>query len=140
VNALRYKVSIIKRLVYHLPRWAIVKLLDGIIFSNVRYCLPLWGSMRLTHRAEEPENQFSKRIQVQINNALRLALGVKLKDHTAVKVLQEKTNTLSFNQLVIQSTHRLTEKILSGDCKGLKDFYDKKKNPQGLQDPLTKVT
>jgi hypothetical protein len=27
----------------------------------------------------------------------------------AVKVLQEKTNTLSFNQLVIQSTHRLTE-------------------------------
>jgi hypothetical protein len=129
VNALRYKVSIIKRLVYHLPRWAIVKLLDGIIFSNVRYCLPLWGSMRLTHRAEEPENQFSKRIQVQINNALRLALGVKLKDHTAVKVLQEKTNTLSFNQLVIQSTHRLTEKILSGHCKGLKDFYDKTEEP-----------
>jgi hypothetical protein len=129
VNALRYKVFIIRRLVYHLPRWAIVKLLDGIIFSNVRYCLPLWGSMRLTHGAEESESQLSKKIQVQVNNALRLVLGVKLKDHIAVKVLQEKTNTLSFNQLVIQATHRLTEKILSGDCKGLKDFYDKMEEP-----------
>jgi hypothetical protein len=30
---------------------------------------------------------------------------------------------------VIQATHRLTEKILSGDCKGLKDFYDKMEEP-----------
>jgi hypothetical protein len=44
-------------------------------------------------------------------------------------VLQEVTNTLSFNQHVIQATHRLTEKILSGDCKGLKGFYDKMEEP-----------
>jgi hypothetical protein len=85
--------------------------LDGIIFSNVRYSLPLWGSMRLTHGAEEPESQLSKKIQVQVNNALRLVVGVKLKDHIAVKVLQENTDTLSFNQLVIQATHRLRENI-----------------------------
>jgi hypothetical protein len=38
---------------------------------------------------EAPESQLSKRIQVQLNNALRRALGVKLKDQIAV---QEKTN------------------------------------------------
>jgi hypothetical protein len=30
---------------------------------------------------------------------------------------------------VIQATHRLGEKIFSGDCKGLKDFYDKMEEP-----------
>jgi hypothetical protein len=76
--------------------------------------------MRLS--AEEPESQLSKKIQVQV----QYWHGGQIKRHIAVKVLQEKTNTLSFNQLVIQATHRLTEKILSGDCKGLlKDFYDK---------------
>jgi hypothetical protein len=47
----------------------------------------------------------------------------------STKLVQEKTNTLSFNQLVIQATNSITEKILSGDCKGLKDFYDKLEEP-----------
>jgi hypothetical protein len=33
------------------------------------------------------------------------------------------TGSLSYNQLVIQSTQRLTEAILKGDCSGLMDFY-----------------
>jgi hypothetical protein len=36
----------------------------------------------------------------------------------------EETNSLSYNQLVIQATQRLTSSIIKGDCKGLKDFFD----------------
>jgi hypothetical protein len=41
----------------------------------------------------------------------------------ANKDLHDKTGSLSYYQLVIQSTQRLTEAILKDDCSGLKDFY-----------------
>jgi hypothetical protein len=55
--------------------------------------------------------QWPKSVLVEINNALRVALGYKIDD------------SLTYNQLVIQATQRLTEAILKGDCSGLMDFY-----------------
>jgi hypothetical protein len=115
VNTLReYKQPILKRLAYHLPRWVVVKLLDALVFSSIRYCLPLWGSMRLSNR--ESPTQLSKSIQVQIYFALRCVLGLSLEDQVSVKRLNEMTNSLTLNQLVIQATNRLTTNILNGDC------------------------
>jgi hypothetical protein len=44
-------------------------------------------------------------------------------ENYGLKYLHDKTGSLSYNQLVIQSTQRLTEAILKGDCSGLMDFY-----------------
>jgi hypothetical protein len=41
-----------------------------------------------------------------------------------VEELLDKTKSLSYSQLVIQATQRLTSSIIKGDCKGLKDFFD----------------
>jgi hypothetical protein len=54
-------------------------------------------------------------VQVQVNNALRLALGVKKMGHISVEELLDRTNSLSYNQLVIQATQRLTSSIIKGD-------------------------
>jgi hypothetical protein len=62
-------------------------------------------------------------VQVQINNVRRLALGVRKIDHISVEELLDRTNSLTFNQLVIQASQRLTSSINIGDCKGLKDFF-----------------
>jgi hypothetical protein len=43
VNKLRSQIGLLARLVYHLPRKALISLLDGLVFSSVRYCLPLLG-------------------------------------------------------------------------------------------------
>jgi hypothetical protein len=47
-------------------------------------------------------------------------------DHTYISVeeLLDRTNSLSYNQLVIQATQRLTNSIIKGDCKGLKGFFE----------------
>jgi hypothetical protein len=121
-NTLReYNQLILKRLAYHMPRWVVVKLLDALVFSSIRYCIPLWGSMRLSD-IESP-TQLSKSIQVQINFALRCVLGLSLEDKVSVKKLHERTNFLTLNQFVIQATNRLTTNIINGDCRGLQDFY-----------------
>jgi hypothetical protein len=44
------RVFVIRRLVQNLPRQIIVGLLDGLVHSSVRYCLPLCESMRLSER------------------------------------------------------------------------------------------
>jgi hypothetical protein len=98
-----------------------VGLLDGLVHSSVRYCLPLYGSMRLNEI--DLKSLGPCRVQVQINNALRLALGVRKIDHISVEELLDRTNSLTYNQLVIQATQRLTSSIIKGDCKGLKDFF-----------------
>jgi hypothetical protein len=127
VNKLRYKVSMLRRLTFHLPGWVLVKLLDGLVFSTARYCLPLWGSIRLTEK--DTATKLSKSVQVEMNNALRCALGLCREDRVAVTDLQLKTNSLTFNQLIVQATNRLTANIFSGDCKGLENFYDNGKGP-----------
>jgi hypothetical protein len=45
-----------------------------------------------------------------------------MEDRISIKDLHDKSGSLSYNQLVIQSTQRLTEAILKGDCSGLMDF------------------
>jgi hypothetical protein len=51
-----------------------------------------------------------------------MALGVKKIDHISVEELLYRTNSLSYNQLVIQATQRLANSIIKGDCTCLKDF------------------
>jgi hypothetical protein len=67
---------------------------------------------------------FAYRVQVQINNALRLALGVMKIDQISAEELLDRINSLAYNQLVIQVTQRLTSSIIKGDCKGLKGFFE----------------
>jgi hypothetical protein len=57
---------VIRRLVQNLPRQVIVGLLDGLVHSSVRYCLALYGSMRLSEL--DPKGQGPCKVQVQVNN------------------------------------------------------------------------
>jgi hypothetical protein len=72
---------------------------------------------------DETGSQWPKSVQVEINNALRVALGYRMEDRISIKDLYDKTGSLSYNQLVIQSTQRLTEATSKGDCSCLMDFY-----------------
>jgi hypothetical protein len=90
---LRHRVFVVRKLVPNLPRQVIVGLLDGLVHSSVRYGLPLYGSMRLSEI--DLKSQGPCRVQVQVNNALRLALGVKKIDHISVEELLDRTNSLS---------------------------------------------
>jgi hypothetical protein len=49
VNSVRYRIFTFKRLAYHLPRSALKGLLGGIVYSAVRFSLPLFGKVRMCH-------------------------------------------------------------------------------------------
>jgi hypothetical protein len=128
VNDLRYRIFTMKRLTYNLPRRYIQGLLDGIVYSKARYCLPLFSKLRLS---EQDKKNFSmEAVQKQLNAALRVVLGVKLSDKVSINELHSMTNMLTFNQIAIQSTQKLTWNIVNDKSKGLKGFHSILEKPQ----------
>jgi hypothetical protein len=79
VNKLSSQIGLLARLVYHLPRKAFL----SVQFNPLLSCLPLWGSMRL--KEDEPGSLWPKSVQVEINNALRVALGYKMEYRISIK-------------------------------------------------------
>jgi hypothetical protein len=120
VNNLRYRIFTLKRLTYHLPRSALNGLLDGIVYSVIRYCLPLFSKVRLSKSDMYSGGPDS--VQKQLNSALRVVLNVKLVDKVSIMKLHEQTKTLTFNQLAIEYMRKLVMTIMKNESRGLKDF------------------
>jgi hypothetical protein len=127
VNGLRYRIFTMRRLTYKLPRKYLQGLLDGIVYSQVRYCLPLFSRLRFSD--EDPKNCYMEAVQKQLNAALRVVLGVKISDKVSIYDLHSMTNMLTFNQIAIQATQKLTWNIMSDKSKGLKGFYGSLEKP-----------
>jgi hypothetical protein len=104
VNDLRYRIFTIRRLTYNLPRKYLQGLLDGIVYSKARYCLPLFSKLRLSGQGKK--NKWMEAVQKQLNAALRVVLGVKLSDKVSINELHSMTNMLTFNQ-IYESGHFL---------------------------------
>ena len=119
-TAVRQKTAMLKRLKYHLPRTVIPKLVDSMIYSNVRYCLPLFAKPRISE--EEPVNDERQSLQVLLNNALRMVLGVKRRDRVSNEKLHEMAGTLSLNRMSITAIQKIVKTSLNGKG-GLKNFF-----------------
>jgi hypothetical protein len=122
VNNLRYRIFTLKKLTYHLPRSALHSLLDGVVYSVVRYCLPLFSKVRVSHSDLHIGGPDS--VQKQLNCALRIVQNVKLMDKVSIVKLHEETKKLTFNQLAIESMRKLVMTIMNNESRGLKDFFE----------------
>ena len=98
--ALNSRLYIIRRLKSHLSMKSIMKIVDGLFTSKIRYGLQLYGKVRTT--VEDPTCADFKAIQLIQNDLLRLLNGSKIKDRVSIKSLLNKFNVMSVNQLNAQ--------------------------------------
>ena len=105
VSSLNSRLFIIKRLGNHLKGEALLKVIDGLFTSKIRYGLQLLGRVRL--RESDPVNQDLQAIQKIQNKLLRHLNHSRLKDKIRTSDLLEKFKMLSINQLNAQI--KLTE-------------------------------
>ena len=124
-STLRQRAGIIKRLGFKIPRKAVIKLLDGIMYSHVRYCLPVFSLPRLSN--DQPVNGHMKALQVTLNNGLRNALGIRKSSKVSVVDLHEKCKATTLNHLSIQTTLKLVLSIMEEKCDGLNAFFESDK-------------
>ena len=79
---------------------SILKLVDGLFMSKIRYGLQLYGKVRTDE--ECPNCDDFKVIQKKQNDLLRFLAGCKISDKVPIKSLLDKFNTISVNQLNAQ--------------------------------------
>ena len=100
VSALNSRLYIIRRLRSHLNKKSILKLVDGIFMSKLRYGLQLYGKVRM--ETSDQECAELKGIQLIQNNLLRSLNGSKIKDMVFISSLLTKFNMSSVNQINCQ--------------------------------------
>ena len=97
ISALNSRLYIIRRLQSHLSKKAVLKVVDGIFTSKLRYGLQLFGKVRTS--SSDSESAEFRAIQIIQNNLLRSLNGSKIKDMVSISSLLKKYNMLSVNQL-----------------------------------------
>ena len=100
LSSLNSRLYIIRRLKSHLLTKSIIKVVDGLFTSKIRYGLQLYGKVRITE--EDPTRAEFSAIQLIQNNLLRMLYGSKVKDKVPIKLLLDNFNMLSVNQLNAQ--------------------------------------
>ena len=100
LSSLNSRLYIIRRLKSHLSMKSVLKMVDGIFVSKVRYGLQLMGKVRIMD--QDPENGDLNAIQMIMNKLLRSINGTKIKDMVSTKKLLSKFGLLSVNQLNAQ--------------------------------------
>ena len=100
ISSLNSRLYIIRRLMSHLSLKSVLKVVDGLFNSKIRYGLQLIGKARLD--SNDPECADFKAIQLVQNKLLRALNCSKLKDKISTKSLLEKFGFLSVNQLNAQ--------------------------------------
>ena len=77
VPALNSRLYIIRRLKSHVSQSSVLKLVDGLFTSKIRYGLQLYGRVRISE--QDPENTELKSIQLVQNKLLRTLNGTRVK-------------------------------------------------------------
>ena len=81
--------------------------------SIIRYCLPLYGNIRLTESDPIHSNQY--KLQVIQNDMLRTIYSLKIRDKVNMKILRQHHNIHSINQMTCQAIASEMRKAIHHD-------------------------
>ena len=99
---LNLRLALIKRLRPMLDDKHVVQLVQSLMVGQIRYLLPIFARIRFS--VHDPLHSEMQELQIILNQAMRLAARVSLRDHTPISDLCEQTGILPINQLVAETT------------------------------------
>ncbi len=101
-KATRQRAALVARLGAHLPRGPFLRQLAcGIVSGKMGYASAAMAPIRLAH--SDPEIDFTKSIQVAVNDAARTVTGSRRNDKMKITDLLQKARLPSYNQSAIRA-------------------------------------
>ena len=100
LSQLNKRLFAIRRLKNHINNVSLMKVIDGLFTSKLRYGLQLFSKVRRSDL--DPMNGEMDDIQLIQNKLLRLICGTKLVDRVPTRELLNRANMLSVNQINAQ--------------------------------------
>ena len=99
-NALNSRLFQIRRVKNQIPRRCIMKIVQSLWFSKLRYGLQLCAITRTSQ--SDPQNLKMKSLQYAQNRLLRLLDGSRIKDRKSIRSLLQKFKLPSMNQIACE--------------------------------------
>ena len=103
--------GVLNRLKHKISKRNMITLANGLIVSKISYGIACYGTPRLC--VNDPINSDMNRLQVALNNVMRLILGIRLSDKVSVSQLLNECGWLSLNRLAIKFTALQAWKLLA---------------------------
>ena len=88
--------GVLNRLKHKISKRNMITLANGLIVSKISYGIACYGTPRLC--VNDPINSDMNRLQVALNNVMRLILGIRLSDKVSVSQLLNECGWLSLNR------------------------------------------
>ena len=99
--ALNRRLFSIRQLRNHLNTTSLMKLVDGLFISKIRYGLQLIGKVRILE--SDPSNKDIENVQKVQNKLLRMFTNTKLQDMVSTSSLLKQTNMIVLSWLIIHT-------------------------------------
>ena len=112
-SSLNQRVALLRRLKQWLPKEYLAQVAQGLIFSKIRYGLPVYGKPRLEE--SDPLTSYCRTLQTTINGVMRVISNKTLADKVPIRDLHASTGLPSLNQMVVQSTLMETWKLMRSE-------------------------
>ena len=97
ISSLNSRIYMLRRLKSHLTMKSILKLVDGLFMSKIRYGLQLYGKVRMS--AEDAVSGDIQALQKTQNDLLRMLNGTNVKDGVSIESMLSKFKLDSVNRL-----------------------------------------
>ena len=100
INSLNKRTFSIRRIRNQIPKKEVIKVVQNIWMSKLRYSLQLCNQVRT--KPEDPTNQNMKSAQVAQNKMPRMLDCVSLKDHIIVSIEFSPLSSIDTNKLLVR--------------------------------------
>ena len=118
VATLNSRIGMLSKLKKYTSKEKMMQMVDGIVLSKLRYNLGVVGNIWLDNKYQDTQPKFRRytkkdnhNLQVCMNKALRMAMGIKDNNYPTTRLLKE-ANKMSVHQEIAYQIGCCTKKIL----------------------------
>ena len=106
LSAVYQRIGALRRIVHHVPKKCLPNIATAIISSKIRYGISVYGTVRLTK--DEPLTEECRKLQIALNDAMRVANGSRRRDRVHIVDLVELTGMNTLNRMAAEEMLNLT--------------------------------
>ena len=129
LSSVNQRVGALRRISYHVPRKFLPEIASALIASKIRYGIAIYGGIRLSE--EDPLTASSKALQVALNDGMRTALGVRVRDRVRIADLIERTGIQSVNRMSAEANLSLIWQSVNSESFPLSEMVTRVANTAG---------
>mgnify|MGYP006877618566 CR=1 FL=1 len=121
MRSVNMRIGGLRRISHHVPTKYLPEIASAIVASKIRYGISVYGAVRL--RETDPKPGIYQELQVALNNAMRIASGVRLSDRVSIERLSNVTKIKTLNHMAAEDMMMLVWKGLNDPSSPLSGVF-----------------